>query len=99
MNKLEILNSLEIEEYEADGSTLYYVLIQNSVENREKLMQIGVAEEEIQGVLSIDGEFIDISGFGFNQGGAKWFHPDYGGWIDYEPVEGEEEYDETTEIA
>lgn len=28
--KLEILNSMEIEEYEADGATLYYALVKNT---------------------------------------------------------------------
>jgi len=87
MNKLEILNSIQIEEYDADGSTLYYALVKNTDENRQKLLKIGVPAEEIVDMTGKDGEDIDISGFGFRYSNAVWYSLELGGWLDFIPRE------------
>lgn len=84
--KLEILNSMEIEEYEADGATLYYALVKNTHENRLKLFNIGVNLNEVWEMVSDDIEHIDISGLGFRYGGAKWFDGEK--WLAHEPNKG-----------
>lgn len=82
-NKLDILNSMEIEEYEADGETLYYAIVKNTLGNTRKLLEIGVPMDEIKAVIADDHEGIDISGLGFRYGGAKWFTGEK--WLAHEP--------------
>jgi|GEM_PF-3552716 len=84
-DKLAIINSIEIIDYDADGSALYYAFVANNPENREKLMKIGVVFQAIVDMTANDGGSIDISGFGFSHAGAQWFNPELGGWIDYVP--------------
>ncbi|MEF2965068.1 hypothetical protein V3851_04425 [Paenibacillus sp. M1] len=85
-NKLDILNSMKVLEYDADGSTLYYCLVANTAENKQKLTSIGVPTEEIEEFIGIDKEDIDISGFGFSYGGAEWFDGKHG-WLKEAPHE------------
>lgn len=85
-HKLDILNSMKIEEYDADGSTLYYALVKNNHENRLKLINIGANLDEVWEMVSDDIEHIDISGLGFKYGGAAWFDGEHG-WLKEAPHE------------
>lgn len=71
--KLNILNSMFVTEYDAAGGVLEYCLVENKSENIEKLLQIGVPQNEIDGAISKDGKEIDISGFVFSYGEAEWY--------------------------
>lgn len=84
--KLEILNGMEIEEYETDGETLNFALVKNTKENRLKLMDIGAGMKEVWESVSDDNKHIDISGLGFRYGGAKWFDGELG-WLRKGPRE------------
>lgn len=46
-NKLDILNTIEINETDWDGEGLIYMMIDNTVENRNKLHAIGFTDEDI----------------------------------------------------
>jgi hypothetical protein len=48
MNKLELINSIEVIEDSASCGELEYVLVANTPENREKLLLIGVPQQEIE---------------------------------------------------
>ncbi|WP_147273830.1 hypothetical protein [Fontibacillus phaseoli] len=82
--KLGILNSIEIVDYDADGSTLYHAVVENTFGNQQKLKAIGITDDEIEGAFDEEGN-IDIKDFAFERCGAKWFHEDFGGFIDYIP--------------
>lgn len=84
MNKIEILNSMKVVEYDADGEALIYLLVKNTEENKDKLLSIGVPINEINDLVDISNETIDISSFGFQYGGAEWYSPK-SGWMDYIP--------------
>jgi len=86
MNKLELINSMEVVEDSASCGELEYVLIANTPENREKLLQIGATQQEIDNATDdFDGETIDISSIGFMYTGAKWYEKRLGGFLDYVP--------------
>lgn len=86
MEKLKILNNLQVIEHQASGGELECVYIEDNDHNREMLRLLGVPEQEVDDMKSDD--LIDISYFGFSYGGAKWFEPDIdpsGAWLDYIP--------------
>lgn len=88
MNKKErltLLNSMDVKDYEADGTTLYYLLVENTDENKQKLSKLGVTKEEIDGAIIDEDNVIDIKDFGFRHGGAEWYNPDLGGWLAFIP--------------
>lgn len=78
MDKIAVINSLKITEYEADGECLYYANVDNTPENIAILKQLGVPDEEIHDMTGSDGEQIDISGFAWRYTPATWFHGDTG---------------------
>lgn len=70
---LDLLNSLEIVDFDADGEILYYALIEDKKENREVLKQAGVTDMEIEdslGHYKNEGA-IDLTAFIWNF--ASWF--------------------------
>lgn len=86
MDKISILNSMQVVEHSASGGELEWVYVEDNEHNREKLRLLGVPEEEVNDMASDD--LIDISGFGFTYGNAKWFEPDVepnGAWLKYVP--------------
>ncbi|WP_068505742.1 hypothetical protein [Paenibacillus kribbensis] len=83
MNKLELLNKIEIVETDGDGENLYYACADANNENIAILEQIGVPESEVIEMIGKDGEHIDISGFAWRYTPAVWFTGDE--WIDYIP--------------
>ncbi|UED70751.1 hypothetical protein [Brevibacillus sp. HD3.3A] len=86
MNKLELINSIDVIEDSASCGELEYVLVANTPENREKLLQTGVTQQEIdEATDDLDGETIDISSIGFTYTGAKWYEGRLGGFLDYVP--------------
>lgn len=89
IDKLKLINSLEITEYDADGECLYYANVANTPENVEVLKQIGVPDGEILDMTSTDGEGIDISGFAWQYTPATWFHGNKG-FVLSQPLEGDE---------
>jgi hypothetical protein len=70
---LPILNSLEIVDFDADGETLYYCLIEDTEENQKTLKQAGVTQKEIDEAISAEGQ-IDLTSFIWKF--AKWFDGD-----------------------
>lgn len=71
--KLDILNSIFVTEYDCSGGVLDYCYIENNHANTEKLIKIGVPQNEIINKTSKDEREIDISGFVFSYGEAEWY--------------------------
>ncbi|MEW5569712.1 hypothetical protein [Rossellomorea marisflavi] len=77
MNKqktLEIFNSMEIVDSESDGEVMICIYVENSQENREKLLLIGFSETQIDNALYDHIEkldVIDLNHFVWNC--AEWF--------------------------
>lgn len=66
MNKqeaLDVINALKITEMDGDGETLFYALVDNTEDNREVLLEIGVTQEDIENATSSDKESIDLTCF------------------------------------
>lgn len=66
-NKLDILNTIDITETDSDGDGLIYMMIDNTIENKNKLNAIGFTDDDIAescGLSNIDeldpNEDIDI---------------------------------------
>lgn len=71
--KIDMLNSMFVTESDSDGTTLYYCVVENTPENRDKLASIGVPAAEIEEMTDSDQKNIDISGFAFSYGEAEWY--------------------------
>ncbi|MNW32218.1 hypothetical protein D3C74_91580 [compost metagenome] len=71
--KVDLLNSMFVTEYDCSAGVLYSCMVENKLENIEKLLQIGVPKTEIDEAISKDGKEIDISGFVFYYGEAEWY--------------------------
>lgn len=69
-NTLELLNSLEIVEGDADGEFLYFALVESTEENLNILAQAGITQDEISRSTDSEG-YIDLTGFIWEY--AKWF--------------------------
>jgi len=75
MDKLAILNSIEIVDWDANSGELEYLLIKNIEENRKKLLEIGVPEQVInEATDDYDFKTIDIASIGFIYTDAHWFN-------------------------
>lgn len=68
---LELINTLEIIDYNADGEILYYALVESSKENIEKLKQVGLTEKQIEESMNDGKDSIDLTSFVWNY--AEWF--------------------------
>ncbi|QPQ35923.1 hypothetical protein [Lysinibacillus sp. JNUCC-52] len=69
---LEIINSIEIDDYETDDGTLLFANIEDNEENREKIRSLGYSNDEINTFKPYDDEpFIDLGLFVWNF--ANWF--------------------------
>ena len=90
MDNLSMINSLEIVESEASGGELYYVYAKKTPECVKILQSIGVPDIDIEDMTNDEGDLIDISNFGFEYAGAKWYSEDRGGFIDFIPDEAPE---------
>lgn len=88
--KLAMINSLNIMESEGSGGELYYVYADKTPECVDILKQLGVPDRDIDDMTCDDGALIDISHFGFQYAGAKWYSEDRGGFIDFVPDEAPE---------
>lgn len=71
--KLDVLNSMFVTEYDAQDGIIHYIHIENNPVNIEKLKSIGVPAEKIQEEVSTDGETIEISKFVWTYGEAEWY--------------------------
>jgi len=81
---LEILNSMVIVDAESDGEVMEFIYVENSEENREKLMSIGFAEAQIDNGLYDrleDNDVIDLNHFVWNY--AEWFDGEK--FLDHDP--------------
>ncbi|MDB5053129.1 MAG: hypothetical protein JWM44_1179 [Bacilli bacterium] len=83
--KLILLNSMPVIEYEADGESLYYAHVDNTLENQEKIKAAGGTENQIGEFLCDNGAVIDITTLALTIFEAKWYAPGLGGFIDYIP--------------
>ncbi|MGM9543775.1 MAG: hypothetical protein ACI3T9_02200 [Romboutsia timonensis] len=70
--KFEILNSMEVEDYDADEDGIIYIHVFDDEENRNKLKELGATEEDFEQMLEgMEGtECLDITLFGFEKLGA-----------------------------
>lgn len=73
MSKLDILNSIGIEDHSAACGELEYILIKNTPENRERLFKIGATEHEVNDSTDETSETINISMIGFKYTEATHF--------------------------
>jgi hypothetical protein len=79
MDKLELLNSLEVVESSCNDGCCEYVLIKDTEENREVLKELGADEDDIKRMDPFgDGELLDITIFAFEELGAEWFQSEVG---------------------
>lgn len=81
--KLILLNSMPVIEYDADGESLYYAHIDNTLENQEKIKSVGGTDEQISESLCDNGALIDITTMAFGIFEAKWYDPSEGGFLGY----------------
>lgn len=77
--KLDVLNSMEVNETDSDGDGMIYVMVDNTEENIEKLHSIGFTDDDIAescGVSSLDEidreEDLDICMLAFRYADFYW---------------------------
>lgn len=70
--KLAILNSIEVEDYDADEDGIIYIHVFDDDDSRNKLKELGATEEDFENMLyGMEGtECLDITLFGFQSTGA-----------------------------
>lgn len=78
LNKLNQLNELEVYESSADAGELEYVYVENTPYNRNKLLELGATEDDLENMECDNGEVLDVSVFAFEQLNANWFEPGKG---------------------
>lgn len=78
--KLNILNQLEVKDWDCDSNSLIYVVIENSEHNREVLRSIGATDEDFEN-MGEDDE-LDIALFAFEKCGADYYKHGEGFGID-----------------
>ncbi|MCU5469603.1 hypothetical protein [Bacillus paranthracis] len=73
---INLLNSLDICDYDADGETLFYALVEVNETVIDVLKQLGMTEEEIQRETDINdqGSFFDLTKICWRYAG--WFEGD-----------------------
>ena len=76
--KLDKLNELEVIDYSSCAGELEYVLVEDTPYNRNKLLDIGATEEDLEDMECSDGSELDISVLAFGKLNAKWFEPGEG---------------------
>lgn len=88
--KLDVLNSIEVNETDSDGDGMIYVMVDNTEENIEKLHSIGFTDDDIAescGVNSFDEidreEDLDICMLAFRYADFYW----YGKFVQSEDVQ------------
>lgn len=82
---LEILNSMPIIDTDNDGEAMIYIYVENSQENREKVMSLGFSEKDILDALydyNENKDVIDLNHFAWDF--AEWF--DGNEFLEYAPV-------------
>lgn len=78
VDKLALLNSLEVVDVDGDGESLYYAIVENSPEARAVLKEIGVPDVDLylktygKEIYETDTEF-DISYAAFEYTEANYF--------------------------
>jgi hypothetical protein len=80
--KIDILNSFFLLEWDSSSNVIDYIFINNNRTNVDKLMNIGVPVDEIKAKTSVAG--IDIAEFVFSYGEAEWLS-ETGEFLDYIP--------------
>lgn len=71
--KLDILNRLEVTDWDCDSESLIYVLVKNSELNKLQLRLIGATEEDIKEMAECQDEDLDITTFAFDKCGADYY--------------------------
>lgn len=71
--KLNLINSIEIEEVSASSGELEYVLAKNNETNRDTLHQLGMTDEDIEKEFYPEEDYIDISYVAFVRANADLF--------------------------
>lgn len=78
--KLDILNQLEVADWDCDGDDLVYVIVENTEHNREVLKSIGATDEDFKQMGEDDD--LNIALFAFEKCGANYFRFSEGFGID-----------------
>lgn len=79
MDKLAVLNELEVIDSSCSNGTCEYVLIEKTEENLETLKELGADMEDIENMKVLnDDSVLDITWFAFNQLDAAWYQPGNG---------------------
>ncbi|MCV9947827.1 hypothetical protein [Paenibacillus sp. BT-177] len=79
-DKLEILNSIVVEDWSSMGDTIEYIYVGSTEENVNKLLQIGATMNDIEHNTDFENQQIDISPFAFRLVDADWFDDDHRFW-------------------
>ena len=61
--KLAVLNSIPVNNYDTDSDAVYTVTCIDNVENREKISKLGYSNEEINRFISFEQGFIEMTHF------------------------------------
>lgn len=85
MNKIDLLNSIEVIDDSACCGKLEYVHVANTPMNRKKLRQVGATDQEIKEATDAFDESIDIACIRFTYIDAKWYEKRLGGFLNYVP--------------
>lgn len=82
LEKLELLNSIEILDISTGQGDIEYIVIQDNETNREKLNQLGATEDDFEEMTyGIEDEgILDITTFSFKF--ANWYSPKNGFYIE-----------------
>lgn len=81
---IEVLNSMEIIDSESDAEVMIFIYVENSEENREKVMSLGFSELEVDMGANdhkAKNDVIDLNHFAWNF--AEWFED--GNFFDHNP--------------
>lgn len=78
--KLIAINSLSFVDWSCSGGECEYVLIENTPENRNTLLNVGFTGEQLEDEnvkIDVDDEVLDVAYIAFSYANADWFNPKY----------------------
>lgn len=78
--KLALLNSIQIEDYDTDSDALYTVTCEDSKENRNKIMQLGYTNEEVQ-LFVVEEGLIEMTHFAWKIASSAKLGDKFNGWF------------------
>lgn len=73
LDNLDVLNNIEVTEWDCNGTDLVYVLIDNNKSNKTKLKQLGANDDDILKMAECYDDSLDIKDFAFEKLGATCY--------------------------